>query len=198
MRVTATGGRGFTLVELMIGLAVVGVLMMLAIPAFTQFLQNQKMKNAAETTMHGLTLARGEAVRRNSSVRFQFVSSLTSGCALSTSDLNWVVSISDPTGACDATPGAATAPQIVQAKSARDGTDGVSMATTGGSSITFNGLGRVTGTGITQINFTYPTGGTCQHAGGEMRCMRVIVSTSGAAKICDPQVTDNTDPRFCS
>ena len=88
--------RGVTLIELMIGIAVFGILLSLAIPAFTQFLQNQKIKNAAETTMHGLTLARGEAVRRNAAIRFQFVSDLTSGCALSASALNWVVSVSDP------------------------------------------------------------------------------------------------------
>jgi len=195
MRAGATMQRGVTLIELMLGIAIFGILMTLAIPAFTQFLQNQKMKNAAETTMHGLTLARGEAVRRNQSIRFQFVSTLTSGCALSSSDLNWVVSVSDPTGACDAPPGGGN---IVQVKSAREGTEGVAMAATGGSSITFTGLGRVSGAGITQIDFTFPGGGTCQHAGGEMRCMRVLVTTSGAAKICDPKVTDNTDPRICS
>lgn len=40
--------RGVTLIEVMIGLTVLGVLLTLAIPSFTGFLRNQKIKNAAE------------------------------------------------------------------------------------------------------------------------------------------------------
>lgn len=193
--------RGVTLIELMIGIAIVSILMTLAIPAFNTFLRNTKIKNAAETTIQGLNLARAEAVRRNSTIRFQFVSDLTSGCALSSTSLAWVVSVSDPTGACDATPGGSTAPQIVQAKSAGEGTDNVTLTTTGGSTVTFNGLGRVVGASITQMVFRNPTGGTCTHedtSNGTMRCMQINVSTGGSLKLCDPKVTDATDPRICN
>ena len=192
---------GVTLVEVMLAVAIGSILMMVALPAFTTFLQNARIKNGAETTLQGINLARAEAVRRNSPVRFQFVSDLTSGCALSATSLAWVVSVSDPTGACDATPGGTTPPQIVQAKSATEGTDNVTMATTGGSSLVFNGLGRVTGAGITQIIFRNPVGGACVHedsTNGKMRCMQLNVSTAGAPRICDPKVTDTTDPRSCS
>jgi hypothetical protein len=30
-----------------------------------------------------------------------------------------------------------------------------------------------------------------------MRCMRVVVSTGGQVRMCDPQVLDATDPRVC-
>lgn len=128
-------------------------------------------------------------------MRFQFVSSLTASCAISTSSLNWIVSLATPAGACDSAPGGAN---VIQAQSAKEGMEGVTMSANGGGVITFTGLGRVQGTGITQIDYSFPGGGTCQHAGGEMRCMRVIVSTSGAPKLCDPKVTDATDPRICS
>jgi type IV fimbrial biogenesis protein FimT len=195
--------RGVTLIELMIGIAIVSILMTLAIPAFNTFLRNTKIKNAAETTIQGLNLARAEAVRRNASIRFQFVSDLTSGCALSTSSLAWVVSVSDPTGACDSTPGGGTAPQIVQAKSSSEGTDNVTVATTGGSTVTFNGLGRVAAGSISQIDFANPSGGACVHVdttSGTMRCLRILVTTGGSLKICDPKVPVNTpqqDPREC-
>ncbi len=188
---------GFNLIELMIGIAIFGFLMVVALPAFTTFLQNSKIKNAAETTIHGINVARAEAVRRNAPVRFQLVSTLTSACALSASSLNWVVSLTDPTGGCDATPGGGN---IVQTKSGTEGTDTVVVSTTGGSSLVFNGLGRVIGAGITQMMFTNPAGGACVHVdatNGTMRCLRIDVSTSGSAKICDPKVTDATDPRFC-
>jgi len=200
-QVPARAQLGVTLVEVMLAVAIGSILMMVALPAFTTFLQNARIKNAAETTLQGINLARAEAVRRNALVRFQFVSDLTSGCALSTTSLAWVVSVSDPTAACDATPGAATAPQIVQVKSAAEGTENVTMTTTGGSTLVFNGLGRATSAGITQIVFRNPTGGACVHedsTNGKMRCMQLNVSTSGAPRICDPKVTDTTDPRSCS
>ena len=192
--------RGFNLIELMIGIAIFAALMMMAIPTFTVFLANQKIKNAAETTIAGINIARAEAVRRNAAVRFQFVSDLTSACALSTTSLAWVASISDPTSACNSAPGATAAPQIIQAKSASDGTDNIAMTVTGGSTLTFNGLGRVAGAGITQIMFASPTIGNCEHAdaSGTMRCMQISIGTSGSAKICDPKVTDATDPRVCN
>ncbi|MDA8109386.1 MAG: GspH/FimT family pseudopilin [Betaproteobacteria bacterium] len=204
--------RGFTLVELLIGLAIVALMLFLGVPAFTTFLQNTQIRNAAETTLQGLDLARAEAVRLNQPVRFQFVSNFTSGCTLSATSLSWIVSLADPTGACNAkawgdnvtntslSP-APSAPFIIEAKSAKEGSANVALATTGGSTLVFSGLGRLVSAGITQIDFTNPAGGTCTYAdptNGKMRCLRIQVSTSGQAKMCDPKVTDTTDPRVCN
>jgi len=196
--------RGMTLIELMIGLVIVAIVLFVAIPAFTIFLQNQQIKNAAQTVMIGLSSARAEAIRRNQAVRFQFVSDLTAGCALATNSLAWVVSLADPTGNCEATPGdMGTAAQIVEKRSATEGTRNVVVATTGGSTATFTGLGRLTGGGITQIDFSNSTG-TCEHVdavNGTMRCMRVQISTGGEARMCDPKVVAPVppaiDPRAC-
>lgn len=191
--------RGVSLIELMIGLAIAAILLTVALPAFSVFLQNTQIRNAAESALAGLTLARAEAIRRNATVRFQFVSSLASGCALSSSSLNWIVSLSDPTGLCDVAPSETTAPRAIQKRSATEGTLNVTLATTGGSTVVFNGLGRTVGTGMTQLDFA-STRGVCQHidaVNGTMRCLRVLLSTGGQAKLCDPKVLDTTDPRSC-
>lgn len=191
--------RGVTLIEMMIALTITALLLTMGLPAFREFLQNTQIKNAAETTLGGITLARAEALRRNSLVRFQLVSNLTGGCATSASSLNWVVSLADPTGKCADTPLTAPA-QIIQVKSAREGYPNVNVTTSGGAVIVFNGLGRVTGAGITQIDFAN-SAGTCQHVdatNGTMRCLRIMVSTGGQAKLCDPKVSDATDPRRCA
>ena len=190
---------GFSIIELMIALVVVGVLLTLGMPQWTTFLQNTKIKNAAEMTLTGLNLARVEAMRRNSSVRFSLVNNLTSGCAPAANSLSWVVSASDPTGACDAAPSDTTAPRIVQTRSGAEGTAGVQIATTGGAVVTFNGLGRATAGSITQIDLSSGSG-VCEHvdpANGTVRCLRVLISAGGQAKLCDPKVGDNSDPRFC-
>ncbi len=194
----ATGG--FSLIELMVGIAIVAILMFVALPNFTIFLQNTQIRNAAESTLQGITLARAEAIRRNVTVRFQLVSDLTSGCALSATSLNWVVSLADATGQCDAAPSDDTAPQIIQKRPGSEGATSIAVATSGGSSIVFNSLGRVVGAGITQLDFSN-TAGTCVHVdavNGTMRCLRILVSTGGQAKLCDPKVTDATDPRICA
>ncbi|HYS50631.1 MAG TPA: GspH/FimT family pseudopilin, partial [Burkholderiales bacterium] len=75
--------RGFTIVEVLISLVVLGVLLALGTPGFVEWLQNQQIRAAAEATLNGLQVARGEAVRRNTPVRFQLVSDLSSSCVLS-------------------------------------------------------------------------------------------------------------------
>lgn len=188
--------RGVSLIELLIGLAIVGIVMFVGLPAFSGFLQNTQIRNAAETTLSGITLARAEALRRNQPVRFQLVSTLTSACALSATGKNWIVSLADPAGRCEVAPSETTAPQTIQKKSGTEGTENITLAATGGSLITFNGLGRVTGAAITQLNFSNSTG-TCEDTGGNMRCLRIVVSTGGQVKMCDPKVTAATDPRKC-
>jgi len=195
--------RGMTIIELMIGLAIVAIVLFVAVPAFTIFLQNQQIKNAAQTVMIGLDSARAEAIRRNQAVRFQFVSDLTAGCALSTTSLAWVVSLANPAGNCDAAAGdMGAAAQIVEKRSATEGTRNVAIATTGGTTVTFTGLGRLTGAGVTQIDFSNVTG-TCEHlsASGKMRCMRVQIAPGGEARMCDPKVAvpvpPAIDPRAC-
>lgn len=192
--------RGVSLIELAIGLAIVGILMTVALPNFTVFLRNTEIKNAAETTLSGITLARTEAVRRNATVRFQLMSSLTNTCAASASALNWVLSLDDATSLCAVAPSPTNPPRTIQAKSAQEGTRNITVATTGGATLTFNALGRVSGAGITQLDFSNPTGGACVHVdpSGEMRCLRIEVATGGSVKLCDLKVTDPTDPRKCN
>lgn len=192
--------RGVTLIELMIGLVIVAILMFLAVPSFTIFLHNQQVRNASEAILQGLNLARAEALRRNSSVRFQLVSNLTAGCALANNSLNWVVSIADPTGNCDDDPRALPA-EIVQKHSATDGTSNVVLAADA-NSVVFNGMGRVVGAGIGTINLGN-VGGACEHLAGTIRCLRVVVSTGGQIRLCDPKINPAinpahaTDPRRC-
>lgn len=197
---------GFSLIELMVGLTIVAFLLFLGVPEFANFLQNTQIRNAAETTLAGITLARAEAVRRNAPVRFQLVSDLTAGCNVSTAALNnssslsWVVSIQNPAGACNVDPGD-TAPQIVQKKAGKEGSTNVLLTTTGLPTLTFNGLGRVSGAGGLQRLDFKSASGICVHVddvNGKMRCLAIMVTSGGSVKMCDPKVGDTADPRHCS
>lgn len=191
-----------SLIELLIGLAIMGLLIMIGLPNMATWLQNSKIRTAGETMLAGLTLARTEAVRRNQIVRFGMVNNLTSACAISTAGADWVVSLDDVTGACDAAPSEVAAPRIIQTRSGSEGTTSVVVAATTAGIVHFNGLGRVTSPGgaanMTQVLISNPAGGTCEHVdGGAMRCLRIDISVGGEARMCDPAVADASDPRIC-
>lgn len=55
---------GFTLMELMITLAVAGVIVGIAVPNMRSFLQNNRLSSAANDLLHSLQTARTEAIKR--------------------------------------------------------------------------------------------------------------------------------------
>lgn len=193
--------RGFTLIELMVGIAVFAFVMAMGAPSFSTWIQNGQIRTATEAIQNGIHLARAEAVRRNVPVRFQLTDTLTNACALSTSGSNWVVSLDAAAGLCNEAPSAdlaaPTAPRVIQSRAGGEGSANAAIAADQ-SSIVFNGLGRVTPIpgGNININITNPTGGACAAASGPMRCMRVVVSAAGQVRLCDPRFA-SSDAQGC-
>ena len=188
--------RGFTLIEMAIVLAVIGVVLMLGAPSFSAWIQNTQIRNAGESMLAGIKLARAEALKRNSTVLFQLMTSTGPTCGLAVDGTAWVVSVTSAVGLCDVSDPAAT-PNIIREKESGEGTTNVVYAATQ-SSIGFDALGRVTPTpaGDVVIFVTNPTGGDC-FPSGAMRCQTLVVSAGGQARMCDPAVSDSSDPRMC-
>ncbi len=189
--------RGFTLVELMIGLAIMALLLMMGVPAFSTFIQNSKLRSTAETFHAGIQTARAEAVKRNAQVQFILTddagdTTSAQTATASTTGRNWLVRVQDPTSLVYT---------FIEGKSAAEGsgqTSTPSVAVSGTvSSMTFTGLGGTTLGSAATFSFTNPAGGACQSASGPMRCLSVVVSVGGQARMCDPAVTTTGDTRKC-
>jgi type IV fimbrial biogenesis protein FimT len=188
--------RGIGLIEMMIGVTIVGILMSVGVSNFSQWIQNARIRTAADSLQAGLQRARAEALKRNAQVRFQLTSSTTASCALSATSLNWIVSLDSVAGKCATAPSETVDPRIVEVRPAAEGTASVSVLADR-SAIVFNGLGRVTPTPAGPISIDVRSAqGTCVDAGGTRRCLRLVVSAAGQVRACDPAV-DSGNLRAC-
>jgi prepilin-type N-terminal cleavage/methylation domain-containing protein len=80
---------GFTLIELMIVIIVVAILTTIALPAMNDFIEKNRLKNAAELVFGQLNYARSESIKTSADV---YVSFIADGSAV------WSLGISDTTG----------------------------------------------------------------------------------------------------
>ena len=80
---------GMTLLEVMVVVAIIGIIVAIAAPSFSTMLEKQRIKGAAEAMLADLRWARAEAIKRNKKVRVTF-----------TTGSSWSYTINgDPTGA---------------------------------------------------------------------------------------------------
>jgi type IV fimbrial biogenesis protein FimT len=164
--------RGFSLIELMIAIALFAVLVLLALPLFGEFLTNTQIRNAAETTLAGLRQAQAEAVKENGPVSFV----LTPGTG-------WqVVSVDPDVGTIQQYNFAEGSARAVVTPSPAAATE-----------VTFNGLGRI------QDNPAADPRLTCvkvTSSGANTHPLNVAISGTGGFKMCDPNFTA-PDPLAC-
>lgn len=192
--------RGFSLIELMVAMAILAIALSIGLPSMNQWLQNGQVRNAAESIQAGLQLARAEAVRRNTRVRFTLMNTLNGSCSATTSgDTNWVISLEDAAAACHGEPSETTSPFIVQKRAASEGSPKAHFEFTAGSNdISYNGTGRRAGTTTdARILISNPSAGSCSSAGGSVHCLRIEISSDGQSRVCDPSLP-SSHPRGCS
>ncbi|MDO9071737.1 MAG: GspH/FimT family pseudopilin [Rubrivivax sp.] len=161
-------GRGFSLIELMVTVAVLAVGLSVAAPSLSTQIANYRLRSAAEAVLNGLNYARAEAVRRNSNVSF----------TLDASGAGWTVAQVSP----------ATTLQM-RANGEAPGVTAASTTTSLSVSFTPTGLVDTSGVRLSQVNLATAV------AGAETR--RVDIFGGGLIRVCTPSITAVGDPRRC-
>lgn len=178
---TSPAGRrgGFTLIELMIGLAIIAIVLLLGLPSYHVWMQNTQIRNAAESIQNGIQRARAEAVRRNASVAFILDPSTT--------DTAWSVVV-------------VSGSEILESRPASEGSANVSRSVQpgGATTITFGSLGTVVANVPASSSLTQVDVDSSALDETESRELRVTIGTGGQIRMCDPQLdSTGTDPRKC-
>jgi type IV fimbrial biogenesis protein FimT len=189
--------RGFTLVELLVTIALLALLLGLAGPSFTLWTRNAQVRTISDALQNGARLAQAEAVRRNRQVVF-FLTNDPVCAAATTAAANgafWVVrSVALTAGDTAAT---------VQCGALADSAPGVAI--NGPTAICFNSMGRqvanaTPGAGST-TTCTLAASGVSTYdvsSTGADRPLRVLVTLGGQVRQCDPARTlSSTAPDGC-
>jgi type IV fimbrial biogenesis protein FimT len=190
--------RGFTLIEAMIAIAIMAMLVVLAAPSLSTFSENSKVRGIAESFFASAQQARLEAIRTNQRVELVLTSDSPTAANVGTTNTsatagNWIIRrLSD-----DPTP----IYTFVEGKSIREGSNksdasstvSLSAASNGApvAAVTFSSAGATSLGAPWWVDF-----GSSSAACGSVRCLRVIVTTSGQIKACDPAAAVG-DTRYC-
>jgi type IV fimbrial biogenesis protein FimT len=167
--------RGFSVLEVIVVVAIIGLLLSLGVPSFFTYTQNMQIRSAAEQVTSGLQIAKNEAIRRNALIQM----SIDTGTAWTISDTNG---------------------NVLQTR-ANEGTPNVTKAIlpTGTNIVTFNGMGRIASANddgtvpMTQVDLDNPMISNV----ADRRKLRIVIPVGGAVRMCDPAVSATTDPRIC-
>jgi type IV fimbrial biogenesis protein FimT len=187
--------RGVSLIEMMIGIAIMVLLLFIAMPNFSIWMANARIRTGAESIQDGLRYARAEAVRQNTQVRFQLTAATT----------DWTVCVPVTPASVDCNGAAAlqTHSGIEAVASIAVGGwttqgNGYGAPSTAGTpnGVTFNTLGGSSNAGdLTRIDVTNPS----ITPAASMRWLAVNISPSGQVAMCDPSaLLAATNPFHCN
>ncbi len=160
--------KGFTLVELMVAIAIFAILATMAVPSFSSFMDKYRVKRAADTLSAFLINAKSEAIKRNATVRVVFRPAGAPWCA-------GMITVSTTVSTCDCTvPNSCQIDGADRLVRGGDYKDILLTTTANGAMFSFTPLRGTVNSGNAQV----------QSVGGLQ--VRVTVSGTGRIRLCSP------------
>jgi type IV fimbrial biogenesis protein FimT len=194
--------RGFSLIELMVTVTVMGVMLTLAIPGIGNWIQNSRVRTVSEEIQNGLRMAQSEAVNRNRQVAFvRTAAAPARNAAPSATGTNWYIQVLPlPSEVGDAT---FDANSFIQG-GAFSTQSGATVNGGGVAAICFNSVGRVVNNNATLLgadcvapaSATDPYDINVTRASSD-RAMRVELFLGGRVRLCDVNAS-STQPNACT
>lgn len=207
-----TAQHGISIVEIIVGLAILGIGMAWAIPSYSVWMQNMQIRNMAESIVAGLQIARSEALARDGRAEF-VLTDLDPSNSIAQTDLsalasetgiNWMVR-------AFTTPGSPTTYAYVAGRSGAESSANATVLAGDNSfagglgAVTFDGFGRLARDGngtLANADGSAPITKICVKSStlsgpSGARYLEINIGASGQVKMCDPLVTDAADPRRC-
>lgn len=164
---------GFSLIELMVALAIIAITMVLGMRGISDWMQSARTRTAAEGVKNGLQAARTEAIRSNRAIAF----TLSSPGAVS--GTGWKIT-------------AVRTDTVVESKPNGEGSGGAVLAVTPdeATTVTFTGLGRraTSNQDATPVLTSVDVNNSA---------LRITISAGGEIRMCNPAVTVSGDPTAC-
>lgn len=206
---------GFSIIELLVGIVIVGILLSVASTSYDGWIQNQQIRTATDSILNGLQVARSEAVKNNTNVRFILCGVVNPNPNSSWDILAITTLPASAPAASPSCPGAAPQPAAnevrVQDRNAGEGSSRALVTVTplavGGAvnTITFNGLGRVVPNADLSVTLTRvdvclrlpcPIVGAKPADREKEHPLAITQGAGGSVRMCDP-AANITDPRRC-
>lgn len=189
--------RGFTLIELVVVIALLALLMMAAVPAVGSWIANARVRSTAEALQNSLRVAQQEALRRNRRTVFALTKAAPDwNAAPEANAANWYVRAQPLGGSAETASHALSLVTGHQTGSQ----SGVSLK--GPALLCFNAMGQqvsaaAADTGLnTACNTDNPVVYTVSHAKAD-RSLKVLVYLGGRVRMCDAAKNEATAPDGC-
>ncbi len=190
--------RGFSVLELMITIAVIAILAVLGMPTMAGAISNAKVRSATEALQNGLRNAQAEAIRRSHQTAFVLTNAAPAlSAAAIDNGKNWYIQVL-PVVASETVDNTF----YVQGGSFGSETSGVTIR--GPAAICFNSMGRV----VANASPGLGAGVTCSapapmitydvtKISGADRTLELQLGANGKIRMCDKSRSITTQPDGC-